>query len=442
MTLGPGTASLDRDIFRLALPALATLVAEPLYVLTDTAIVGHLGTEQLAGLAVASGVLLSAYAICIFLAYGTTSAVGRLLGGGRVREAGEQAVQGLWLAAVLGVALAVGMAVFARPLVWALGGRGAVAAEGLVYLRISLVGLPALLTSLAGVGYLRGRRDTITPLVVAGGTALANLAIESVLIFGLGFGIGASALSTVIAQYAGAALLVWRVGTDARAAGAELRPRPALMSQLLKVGSQLMIRTAALRGSLILGTAAAARLGDARLGGYQIGFEVWSFLALALDALAIAAQALVAHALGAGDVEAARRVGRRINLYGAATGAVFGMALYALRSPLAQVFSDDEAVIAATLTSLAWVAASQPVNGVVFALDGILIGAGDMAYLARAMAVAFALFCPMALLLIRLQPGLNWLWAALTAFMLARLVGLAGRFRQGGWAVPGAERRS
>lgn len=428
----------DREILRLALPALATMVAEPICVLTDTAIVGHLGTDQLAGLALASTVLLTSYAVFLFLAYGTTAAVSRLLGAGEQREAAHQAVQGLWLALALGVGTAVVVGGVSAPLVHALGGRGAVADNALVYLRISLVGLPALLLGLASVGYLRGRLDTRTPFFVALGVAVANLGVEVVLIYGFGFGIGAAALSTVLAQVGGALVLSWRVAAAARALGVGARPHLGAVRRLLVVGAHLLVRTAALRASLLLGTAVAARLGHDELAAYQVGFEIWSFLGLALDALAIAAQALVGHALGAGDPDQARAVGRRVNELAVLTGVALGLVVALGRGPIAAVFSDDPAVVALTAGSLVWVGLAQPVNGWAFALDGTLIGAGDQRFLAGAMVVALAVFAPAALAVGATGAGLGWLWGALVLLMAARVALLQARFVGGAWAVTGS----
>lgn len=432
--------SLDRDILRLAVPALAQLTAEPLYILTDTAIVGHLGTNELAGLALASTILLSGFAVFIFLAYGTTAAVARLLGAGEHQRAAAQAAQGIWLALVLGVVTAAVIGVCSAPLVELLGGEGAVATNAVVYLRISLFGFPGLLAGLAGVGYLRGRQDTRTPLFVSVGSAAANLVLEAALIFGLGFGIGASALATVVAQWGAAGLYGFWVLRGARQLGVGIKPDLTAMRRLLVVGLHLLVRTVALRGSLVLGTAVAARIGTVQLAAYQIGFEVWSFLGLALDALAIAAQSLVGHALGAGDADAARQVGRRVNELSVAFGVVVGAAIVAARWPLAAVFSDDPDVVASAAWSLLLVGLAQPVNAWAFALDGTLIGAGDMRFLAWAMAGAFAVFAPAALTVAATGAGLGWLWAALILFMTARVVILQTRFVGEAWAVVGEVR--
>jgi len=424
----------------LAIPAFGALIAEPLYVLTDTAVVGHLGTPQLAGLAVASSVLLTLYAVFIFLAYGTTAAVSRLLGAGDEREAAHQAVQSMWLALLIGLGVIVIGLGLSGPLVGWMGAEGAVAANALVYLRISLAGVPAMLLVLAGAGYLRGLQDTRTPLLVAIGTAAANLVIEVTLIYGLGKGIGASALATVLAQVGGAAVYVRRVGRAARRHGADLAPHPASLAALARVGGDLLVRTAALRAALVVATAVAARLGSVEVAAHVIAFEIWNFLALGLDAIAIAGQAMVGRALGAGDGPGARDAGRRMIEWGVGLGALIGVLVAVLRTVLPHLFTDDAEVVALATFLLLWVAALQPVNAVAFVLDGVLIGAGDMRFLAEAMIVAAAVFIPAALLVLALDAGIGWLWASLGLLMATRASTLLARFVSDRWIVLGARR--
>ncbi len=428
----------DRHIARLALPAFGALVAEPLYVLCDTAIVGHIGTDELGGLAVASTVLLTLYAVFIFLAYGTTAAVARLRGAGDERAAAHQAVQSLWLS--LGLAVAVGVIglAFSEPLLRALGADGAVLSNGLIYLRISLLGLPALFATMAGTGWLRGVQDLRTPLIVAGATALGNLVLQSVLIFGFGYGIGASALSTVVAQTAGAAVYVGRLARAARQLDVGLRPHPSSVRSLLRVGRDLLLRTAALRAVLLLATAVVTRIGTTDLAAHQIGFEIWNFLALVLDAVAIAGQTLVGHRLGAEDGAGARAIGDRMLGWGLVLGVVLGAVIITVHTLLPGVFTDDPAVESLAAFVLLWVALMQPVNGVVFVLDGLLIGAGDQRFLAIAMVGAFVVFAPVALAVGWLDLGLGWIWFAFGVLMTARLVALLARWRSDRWIVLGA----
>jgi putative MATE family efflux protein len=430
----------DREILRLALPALGALVAEPLYILSDTAVVGHLGTDQLAGVAIAGSVLLVGYSLFIFLAYGTTSAVARLLGAGDHRRAAHQAVQGMWLACFVGVALVVLGLAAAAPMVDALGATGAVREFALLYLRISLFGVPATLIVLAGTGYLRGLQDTRTPLAIAVTSATANLVLELVLIFGFGFGVGASALSTVLAQWGSAAVYVIWVHRAVRQHAVRLAPHGATLQRLAIVGGALFVRTAALRGTLLVTTAVAARISTVALAAHQIAFEIWSFLALSLDAVAIAGQAIVGRYLGAEDVVSARRSGRRMVEWGVGAGLVLGAVTLALRTVLPHIFSGDAAVVETASVLLVFVGVMQPVNGLVFVLDGLLIGAGDLRYLAGAMVISFMAFLPCAIAVLWAGLGISWLWGALVVFMGARAVTLTLRWMGGRWAVTGAER--
>ena len=429
----------DRELLRLAVPAVGALVAEPLYLLADTAVVGHLGTSPLAGLAVASGVLLFAYGMCIFLAYGTTASVARLTGAGRPELAAAQAVQGLWLAASLGVALAVLGAWFGQRLLGLLGAEGTVLDQAGTYLRISLLGAPAMLVMLAGVGYLRGRRDTVRPLWVAVGTAALNLILEVVLIYGFGLGIGASAAATVVAQWIGAGCyLVW-ISSEVRCYEVSLGPDWSALRRLALVSTDLMVRNLSLGGTFLVGTSVAARIGTAPVAAHQVAFLVWMMLSLTMDGLAIAAQAMVGTALGAGDGDGARRIGRRTIVWSVGVGITLGLALLLARDSVSGLFSNDPAVVGLVGFLFLHVGLMAPLSGVAFALDGILIGAGDQRFMARAM-TASALLATAAMAAGRLADlGIGWLWAAIWVFVAGRSVILGARFRGNHWVVLGAD---
>jgi putative MATE family efflux protein len=430
----------DREIYRLALPALGSLVAEPLYILVDTAVVGHLGTAQLGGLAVASSALLTVYALFTFLAYGTTGAVARRIGAGDERGAAHHGIQGLWLAAFASAPLAAAAAIWAGPFVRLLGADGEIATNAAIYLRFSAPGIPALLLTLAGTGYLRGRQDTRTPLLVAVGTNVLNVILECWFIFGLDLGIGASAVATVIAQWAGALVFLRVVLRAVRGHDVALLPDRRAISGLSRAGRDLVIRTVALRGALMLAVVAATRIGDDDVAAFQVVFQIWNLLTFILDAIAIAGQAMVAKALGAGDRDAARSMATRMIDWSLVWGVLLGASLVVLRPVLPDVFSDDPAVVVLIGFLLWHVAVQQPINAVVFALDGILIGAGDFRFLAWAMVGALASFAASAAGVLTLDLGVGWLMAVLTLFGLARLVPLYLRFRQGGWLVVGAAR--
>mgnify|MGYP002335975381 CR=1 FL=1 len=423
------------------MPALGALAAEPLYILVDTAVVGHLGTAQLGGLAVAGTILTTAFFLFNFLAYGTTAAVARLVGAKDERTAAHQAVQGVWLALVIGVALLILGVAFAPAAVSLFGSTPAVRANAGVYLRVSALGAPAVLLALTGVGYLRGLQDTKRTLAVAVGSNVLNLALELLLVYGLGMGIAASAAATVVAQYAAAVAYVAVLLRNVRAAGVGLRPDRRRLRALVVVGRDLFVRTGSLLAALAVATGVASRLGAVDLGAHQIAFQLWSFLALVLDAIAIAGQAMIGRLLGAGAADDARGAGRRMVQWGIVAGAAFGLAVLVLRSVLVPLFTDDLAVSSLARDVLLVVALLQPINAVVFVLDGVLIGAGDLRYLAKAMAVSgIGVFLPAALAVLWLDGTLLWLWGALGLLMAARLVGNVARFAGSGWQVVGSER--
>ncbi|HEY7136971.1 MAG TPA: MATE family efflux transporter [Acidimicrobiia bacterium] len=430
----------DREIIRLALPAFGALAAEPLYILADTAIVGHLGTRQLSGLALAGAVLTAGFQLFNFLAYATTGAVARHVGAGNPRDGAEQGIEGVWLAVLLGVALTVVGLVFAPAIVDAMGASKHVHPYAVTYLRISILGAPAMLITLAAAGFLRGWQDTRTTLYVAVGQNVLNLVLELALVYGLHLGVAGSAWGTVVAQLVAAIAYLAVLAHIARHERASFRPHADGMRASARVGGKLVVRTASLLIAFLVTTAIASRLGDAQLAAHQIAFQVMMFLALSMDALAIAGQALVGKFLGASDAVESRAASRRLLEWGVATGAVFAVGLTLVRPWLPAVFTGDEHVRALASQVLWVVIALQPVNAVVFVLDGILIGAGDLGYLAVAMAFStFVCFLPVALLVLAVHGTLLELWGALCVLMLARLATMWARYRTGRWQVLGAE---
>jgi putative MATE family efflux protein len=434
----------DGEILRLALPALGALIAEPLFLLADTAIIGHLGTAQLAGLGIAATVLATLVNVSIFLAYGTTAAVARMLGAGDLRGALRQGIDGCWLAVLIGV-ITVTVGVPAVPWVVArFGPVPEVATHAETYLRISLFGIPAMLLVLAATGVLRGLQDTRTPLIVAATGAASNVGLNVLLVYGFGLGIAGSAIGTVIAQVAMAVVFVVIVSRGARTHGAALQPFWPGVRRSFGAGVPLVIRTVAMRVALIITTFVATALGTTSLAAHQVVYNTWILLALVLDAVAIAAQALVGRALGAGDAEAARSVSRRMVQWGVLAGIVLGLVVLAVGSLYARMFTTDAEVRSLIVAALVVAALLQPVAGWVFVLDGVLIGAGDGRYLAWASAASVLIFLPAAWAVTALdlgpRTGLVALWLCIGLWTVARLVTLVLRERGSAWLVTGAAR--
>ncbi|MFI7285377.1 MATE family efflux transporter [Streptomyces anulatus] len=430
----------DREIVALAVPAFGALVAEPLFVMVDSAVVGHLGTPQLAGLGIAAALLMTAVSIFVFLAYATTAAVARRVGAGDLPAAIRQGMDGIWLALLLGAAV-VALAVPTAPwLVDIFGASDTAAPYAITYLRISILGIPAMLVVLASTGVLRGLQDTRTPLYVAIGGFTVNAALNVALVYGAGLGIAGSAWGTVIAQVGMAAAYLVVVIRGARKHGASLRPDAAGIRASARAGVPLLIRTLSLRAVLMIATAVAARLGDVDIAAHQIILSLWSLTAFALDAIAIAGQAIIGRYLGANDEKGAREACRRMVEWGIGCGIVLGVLIVLARPLFIPLFTSDPSVKDTLLPALLVVAVSQPIAGVVFVLDGVLMGAGDGRYLAWAMLVTLSAFAPVALLVPSLGGGLTALWWAMTLMMAVRLVTLWLRTRSGRWIVTGATR--
>ncbi|MFF3390756.1 MATE family efflux transporter [Streptomyces sp. NPDC002669] len=430
----------DREIIALAVPAFGALVAEPLFVMVDSAIVGHLGTPQLAGLAVAAALLTTAVSIFVFLAYATTAAVARRIGAGDPAAAIRQGMDGIWLALLLGMAVIAVVLPAAPWLVNVFGASDTAAPYATTYLRISSLGIPAMLVVMAATGVLRGLQDTRTPLYVAIGGFAANGALNAGLVYGAGLGIAGSAWGTVIAQVSMATAYLVVVVRGARKHGASLRPDAAGIRASAQAGVPLLVRTLSLRAVLMIATAVAARLGDTEIAAHQVILSLWSLMAFALDAIAIAGQAIIGRYLGADDAKGAREACRRMVQWGIVSGVVFGVLLILARPLFVPLFTSDQAVQDTLLPALLVVALSQPIAGVVFVLDGVLMGAGDGPYLAWAMLVTLAVFAPVALLVPVIGGGLTTLWWAMTLMMTVRLVTLWLRARSGRWLVTGATR--
>lgn len=423
----------DREILLLALPALGALAAEPLYVLVDTAIVGHLGTTELASLAIAATVMSTAFTIFNFLTYGTTAHVARLHGAGQNHSATALGSQALWLALAIGVGLLALLELTAPALVSLMGGQGDVQDGATLYLRIAALGAPMFILASASQGYLRGMGDLRTPLLILVVAHIVNATLEVLFVYGFGWGLKGSAWGTVIAQavMAGGFFAVqYRAGLE--------RPHPRKMRPLMRIGSEIAVRTTALTGSFLIGSAVLARVGAASLAAHQIAFQLWVFLALVLDAIAIAGQVMVGRFLGASRAPDARAAAVRMIGWSVAIGALFGALLLALGSFVPDLFTNDPEVIAKADEIWPLFALMMPFNGAVFALDGILIGAGDTRFLMWGMLAAAAVYVPIVLLTLHHDWGITGVWWGLVALIAVRLVTCGARFVGTRWALTGA----
>jgi putative MATE family efflux protein len=424
----------DREILRLALPALGALAAEPLYVLVDTAIVGHLGRPQLAALGLAGAVLAGTFTIFNFLTYGTTAVVARASGAGQEEKAARLAAQALWVALAIGGVLLVACEAAAGPLLRGLGGHGCSGDLALLYFRIGAVGLPAALVALAGQGYLRGVSNLRRPFAIVATANALNVALEVVFVYGFHWGVAGSAGGTVIAQV----LMAIAFAVELLRPHAESK-RPSLreIRPMMRIGRQIFVRTTALYAAFLVAASICARMGDAQLGAHQIALELFYFLALILDAVAIAGQVIVGRALGGGDAAGAHAAAVRMIGWSVVVGAVFAVVLLPLAHVVPRAFSGDRAVLHQAALLWPFFALMQPLGGAVFALDGILIGAGDTGYLMWSMLAASAVFIALASTAYAAGWGVVGVWVALDVLIAVRLALLGVRFAGRRWAVVG-----
>lgn len=435
--------TLNHDILRLALPALGSLIAEPMFLIVDSALVGHLGVVPLAGLGIASAVLQTIVGLMVFLAYSTTPAVARRFGAGEHAGAVRAGIDGLWLALALGVVLAVVGSLATPWLVSLFGADAAVSEQAVIYLQLSMWGLPAMLIVFAATGLLRGMQDTVTPLWIAGLGFALNALLNWLFIYGFGWGIAGSAAGTVVAQWSMVGAYAFVVGRLARRHEASLRPQRDGLRGSARAGGWLFLRTVSLRIAFLATVWVATALGTDELAGWQVAFTIFSTAAFALDALAIAAQALVGRGLGAGDEPFVRRVLGRTVAWGAWFGVLVGGVIAALSGVIGLVFTGSADVAALVQPALLVLAVAQPVCGVVFVLDGVLMGAGDARFLAIAGGLNLVPYAPALVILAVLRPegaaGLGWLAAAFFGvYMLARLATLGWRIRRPEWLTAGA----
>jgi putative MATE family efflux protein len=430
-------ATVTRRIAGLALPALVVLAAEPLYVLVDTAVVGHLGRVPLAAVAVSGTVMSVAVWFGTLMAYGTTGRAARRFGAGDRAAAVAEGVQASWLALLTGVLLALLAQIFAGPLTNVLASDPEAAHAAAGWLRIAACGAPGLLLAAAGNGWMRGVQDTRRPLIFVLGANVLSAVLCPLLVYPAGLGLTGSAVANVVAQTTSGALFLLALIRETRA----LRPSPSIILSQVVLGRDLLIRGAAFQACWLSATAVAARFGVAAVGAHQIALQLWFFCALALDAVAIAAQSLVGAALGAEDGAQARDVARRVTAFGGVAGIGFAVLAAAGAGVVPGWFTGDAAVHEQAAIVWPWFVGMLPFAGVVYALDGVMIGAGDVAYLRNVtLAAALAGFLPAIWLAYLFDLGLGGVWAGLGLFTLVRLVTLLWRWRSARWAVLGAVR--
>jgi MATE family, multidrug efflux pump len=435
LTPDPSASATTRRLLSLAASAFVVLAAEPLYLLVDTAVVGHLGPGSLGGLGVGAALMSLLTIVGTFVEYGTTSRAARWFGAGRIDDAIGEGVQASWLAAGIGLVVAVAGEILAGPLTAVLaGGHNATQHAAESWFRIAVLGLPGVLLVLAGNGWMRGVQRTRTPVLIVVAANALSAAASPLLVYPAGLGLTGSAIANVAAQAVGAALFLVALRRSARS----VRPAWPVMRAQVRIGRELVVRAAAFQVAFLSAAAVASRIGTAQIAAHQIGLQLEEFTALVLDSFAIAAQSLVGAALGASDAAAARTMAWQVARWGLYAGLAFAGVYGAGWFAIPALFTSSPAVLAQTHVLWPWFLALLPAAGVVFALDGVLIGSGDVAFLRTITIIAaVGAFAPLNLAALHWHWGLGGIWAGLTAFIVVRFVGMVWRVRGDRWLVTG-----
>ncbi len=393
------STSIHRQIIALALPTFGQLIAEPTFILIDTAIVGHIGDAALAGLSIGSTIILTAVGLCIFLAYSTTAQVAHLLGAGRRREGLQAGIDGLWLALSIGTVLGLGLFAAAEPLCRALGGQGEVLEQAVTYTRAIVLGAPGMLMVYAANGIFRGLQKVRITLIAAVSGAVLNTALDVLFVIVFHWGIAGSGAATLIAQWYMGLFLVIPAILWARADGASLRPRLSGIAAAGSDGLPLFVRTLAIRAAMVTTVACAARMGTSVLAGFQAVNSSWNFAMNMLDSVGIAGQTLVATTLGAGNVKQARKLTAATGRAGLVTGALIGLTLAIIGLFAGHFFSPTPHIQTLIAVGMVTMGVFFPLQGWMMAIDGILIGARDYRYLALTCTLTAAVYMALVLAL-------------------------------------------
>ena len=424
-----------RRLLALTASAFLVLAAEPLYLLVDTAVVGHLGARALGALGIGTTLMALLAIVGSFVEYGTTSRAARWFGRGRRDRAIDEGLQASYLAVGIGlVVVAIGQLCAGQLVRIMTGSSSTLAGPAETWFRVALCGMPMVLLVLAGNGWMRGVQETRAPVTIVLTANGMSAAAAPVLVYVCHLGLVGSAWANLGAQVVAAALFMRALHREA----SSTKPDRTVMRAQLVLGRDLIARSAAFQAAFLVATSVAARMGEAQVAAHQIGMQLWEFTALLLDSFAIAAQSLVGAALGASNPREARSLAVRVSRWGAGAGLGFAAVYAAGWVVLPRLFSSSPAVWHQAHIVWPWFVGMLPAAGVVFALDGVLIGAGDVAFL-RTITIVAALggFIPLALAAARFDWGIGGVWAGLTSFIAVRLIGMVLRARTDRWMALG-----
>jgi MATE family multidrug resistance protein len=427
-------SSLDRKIWDIAWPAILSNISLPLLGLVDAAILGHLGSTHYLGAVAIGGALLSfLYWGFSFLRMGTTGLVAKAMGAGRA----DRALQVLAQSAVLALGIAF-LVVLLHPL-WLRAGFLLMAPRAELlqladsYVSIRIFSAPAVLVTYTILGWFIGRQNTRWPMVIVVLTNAANIALDFLLIIGMGLNSDGAAIATLLSEYLGCGVAIWAVlrqldHSPWRSLKGHLVSVSAYQ-QILRSNRHLFIRTVCLLSSFAFFTAAGGKLGADTLAANTLLMQLLLFAAYGLDGFAFAAEGLAGHRLGAGDLEGFYAAVRRCAFWCMLAGGLISLLFLLSQRPIILVLSDIDTVRDLMSRHYLWLVLLPLVAAPSYLLDGVFIGSAETRYMMLTMIFStFAVYLP--LWFLTRDWGNHGLWLAFTAFNAARALTLYGYYRR------------
>jgi len=426
-------ASVDREIFSLALPSLCTLLMDPLASMVDSIYVGQLGSNSLAAMNPNTSLYSFIFMIITYaLAPATTNLVTSALVRDEPERAGTVVLHALMFASLAGAAVAAALALGSAPVLGVMGCSDALMTSAREYCLGRAWSVPAVMVLTVGQGAFRGLGKLRVTMAVSLVVAVTNIALDPLLMFAWGMGIKGAGVATAAAQWLGAGLYVYLLAVkhpQLRVFNNITIPTVEQMAPFLVSSGHLLVRNVSVMLTWILASSLAVRLGTVAAAAHQILSQVFWLAAFVPEAFTPVAQVLIARSEGEGvprALEYAQRIMRHATTTGVLVATVIGASALAGAS-IPQLMSSDPNVLAAASSTLLIVVLLLPPAAYLFSLEGILIGLRDVAYLAKASVLASSVAMVVQLGL-STQLGLQGIWVAVTVFYCTRITLLTIRY--------------
>ncbi|WP_339108146.1 MATE family efflux transporter [Thioclava sp. GXIMD4216] len=426
----PASPITNRRVLSIAVPVVISNVTVPLLGLVDTAVVGQIGqAAPIGAVGVGAVILSSLYWIFGFLRMGTTGLVAQAHGRGDAVETAAGLLRALLLALVAGGGLWIGQqALF--DLAFRLAPASAeVESLARTYLSIRIWGAPATIGLYGLIGWLIALERTRTVLMIQIVMNALNVVLDLAFVLGLGWGIKGVATASLISEILGAGLGLWFARAaflPAACALGRLFDR-AELGRLVRVNTDIMIRSVLLQASFTTFLFISAGRGDVALAANQVLLQFLQITSFALDGFAFAAESLVGQAVGAGSVARLRRAGWLNGLWSFGFAVLLGVVFALLGPQIINLMARAEEVRALAKHYLPWMMVMPLASFGSYILDGIFIGATQTRAMRNAMIVSVAVYVAALFLMVPLW-GNHGLWAALMVLNLLRALSLGALY--------------